>query len=62
MATDLENLQSANSDSYTVDSVLIGEERLKLATGGNGWKSPPVLYTYSGSEIGRWDTTNNVWP
>ena len=31
MATDLENLQSANSDSYTVDSVLIGEERLKLA-------------------------------
>ncbi len=61
MATDLENLQSANSDSYTVDSVLIGEERLKLATGGNGWKSPPVLYTYSGSEIGRWDTTNNVW-
>lgn len=61
MATDLETLQSDNNDSYTVDSVLIGEERLKLATGGNDWKSPPVLYTYSGSEIGRWDATNNRW-
>ena len=61
MATDLENLQSANSDSYTVNNVWIGGELLKLATGGNDWKSPPKLYNFSGSEIGEWDTTNNVW-
>ena len=60
MATDLENLQSDNSN-YTVNSVWIDGERLKLATGGNDWKSPPKLYNFSGSEIGEWDTTNNVW-
>ena len=61
MATDLETLQSNNSDSYTVNNVWIGGELLKLATGGNDWKSPPKLYDFSGSEIGEWDTTNNVW-
>ena len=60
MATDLENLQSGNSN-YTVNSVLIDGERLKLATGGNDWKSPPKLYDFDGSEIGEWNTTNNVW-